>query len=63
MAAAALIRLDNLFDRLYALPLGGAYTGQGTTMSVINPGAANMPWGVAVAGPGRLLYTSVNFKF
>jgi iron complex outermembrane receptor protein len=54
--------VENLFDRLYALPLGGAYTGQGTTMS-INPGAANMPWGVAVAGPGRSLYTALNFKF
>ena len=52
--------IENLFDKGYALPLGGAYTGQGTTMS-LNP--ANMPWGIPVAGPGRSLYAGVNFKF
>src|SRR3989338_5918322 len=35
--------VENLFDKLYALPLGGAYAGQGSTMS-INP--ADMPWGI-----------------
>ena len=28
------VGIDNVFDRLYYLPLGGAYTGQGTTMTV-----------------------------
>jgi len=54
------IGVENLFDKLYFLPLGGAYTGQGSTMSL---NTATMPWGVAVAGPGRSIYTSVNFKF
>jgi len=50
--------IENLFDRNYALPLGGAYTGQGTTMSI---GA--VPWGVAVPGPGRSLYAGLNVPF
>ena len=31
--------IENLFDRKYALPLGGAYAGQGRTMS-LNPPAS-----------------------
>jgi len=46
-----------VFDRLYYLPLGGAYTGQGTTM-MINA----IPWGIAVPGMGRSVYTGVSFK-
>ncbi|MCK9380907.1 MAG: TonB-dependent receptor [Sulfuritalea sp.] len=52
--------VENLFDKLYYLPLGGAYTGQGSTMTL---NTATMPWGVAVAGPGRSLYAGVSFKF
>ena len=60
------VRLDfgveNLFDRLYFLPTGGAYVGQGTTMS--NPMLPNYPqWGTAVPGMGRTLYAGVNLKF
>ena len=56
--------IDNLFDRGYALPLGGAYTGQGRTMS-LNPAATDgmFGWGNAVAGMGRSLYTGLNVKF
>ncbi|HEX8963211.1 MAG TPA: TonB-dependent receptor [Rhodocyclaceae bacterium] len=54
------VGVDNLFDRLYYLPLGGAYTGQGSTMTL---NTATMPWGVPVAGMGRSIYTAVNFKF
>jgi iron complex outermembrane recepter protein len=50
--------IENLFDRDYALPLGGAYTGQGTTMSI-----NGIPWGVAVPGPGRSIYAGLNVKF
>ncbi|MBL8421740.1 MAG: TonB-dependent receptor [Dechloromonas sp.] len=50
--------VDNLFDKFYALPLGGAYTGQGTTM-MLN----GIPWGIAVPGMGRSIYTGVTFKF
>lgn len=55
-------RLDfgvaNLFDRGYALPTGGAYTGQGTTMGINSiPGASPSPaWAAA-------LYAGVNVKF
>ncbi len=58
------VRLDfgveNLFDKNYALPLGGAYTGQGTTMTR-NP--VDMPWGIAVPGLGRSIYAGINYKF
>ena len=43
--------VENLFDRRYALPLGGAYVGQGRTMT-----HHRHAWGVPVAGPGRSLY-------
>jgi len=49
--------IDNVFDKLYYLPLGGAYTGQGTTM-MINA----IPWGIAVPGMGRSVYTGLSFK-
>ena len=54
--------VDNLFDRFYSLPLGGAYLGQGTTMA-LNPGSGNPAWGTAVPGMGRSIYTGLTFKF
>lgn len=64
------VRLDfgveNLFDRHYEMPLGGAYLGQGTTMMAT---ANNMPmgvvplWGTPVPGIGRSLYAGINIKF
>jgi iron complex outermembrane receptor protein len=54
--------IENLFDRLYYLPLGGAYVGQGTTMT--NPALPNYPqWGTPVPGPGRSFYAGLNVKF
>ncbi|MGE0810125.1 MAG: TonB-dependent receptor plug domain-containing protein [Immundisolibacter sp.] len=50
--------VENLFDRRFALPLGGAYVGQGSTM-----GINSVPWGIAVAGPGRSLYAGVSYSF
>jgi iron complex outermembrane receptor protein len=56
------VRLDfgveNLTDKFYYLPTGGAYTGQGITM-----GINSIPWGVAVPGIGRSFYTGVNVSF
>jgi iron complex outermembrane receptor protein len=56
------VRLDfgveNLFDKFYFLPTGGAYTGQGTTMS-----STGTPYGTAVPGMGRSVYVGVNLKF
>jgi len=54
--------VENLFDRFYSLPLGGAYTGQGRTMSM-NPTDGTMAWGVVVPGMGRSIYTGINVKF
>ena len=50
--------VENLFDKFYYLPLGGAYTGQGTTMSI-----NGIPWGIAVPGMGRSFYAGLNLKF
>ena len=49
---------ENLFDRFYQLPLGGAYLGQGKTMS-----GTGVPWGLAMPGKGRNLYASVTLAF
>ncbi|MBH1976493.1 MAG: TonB-dependent receptor [Rhodocyclales bacterium] len=50
--------VENLFDKRYYLPTGGAYTGQGTTMSF-----NAIPWGIAVPGMGRSLYTGLSYAF
>jgi iron complex outermembrane receptor protein len=43
--------VENVLNKLYFLPTGGAYVGQGTTMSI-----NGVPWGIAVPGPGRSVY-------
>lgn len=48
------VGVSNLFDRFYNHPLGGAYLGQGKTMS----GTA-VPWGTPVPGMGRSIYTGM----
>ena len=53
--------IENLFDRFYYLPLGGAYTGQGTTMSAT--GTYSPAYGISVPGMGRSIYAGVNVKF
>ena len=56
------IGIENLFDRSYDAPLGGAYVGQGTTMTI--PPAPNEPrWGTPVPGQGRSIYAGVTLKF
>jgi iron complex outermembrane receptor protein len=47
------VGVENLFDRFYNAPLGGAYVGQGKTMS-----GTDVPWGVPVPGMGRSLYVA-----
>ncbi|PWB53343.1 MAG: TonB-dependent receptor [Nitrosomonadales bacterium] len=54
------VGIDNVFDRFYDYPLGGAYVGQGTTMP---PGSGYAPYGIAVPGMGRSIYAGVNVKF
>ncbi len=54
--------IENLLNKFYYLPTGGAYIGQGTTMT--NPALPNYPqWGTTVPGMGRSLYTGLNYKF
>lgn len=54
--------VENLFDRFYEHPLGGAYVGQGTTM--MNPMPPNQPrWGTPVPGTGRSVYAAMNLRF
>ncbi len=50
--------VENVLDKLYYLPLGGAYVGQGMTMS-----GNGVPWGIPVPGMGRSLYAAVTVKF
>ncbi len=50
--------VDNIFDKFYYLPLGGAYTGQGMTMRW-----DGIPYGIAVPGMGRSVYVGMNVKF
>ena len=53
--------IENLFDKFYYLPLGGAYLGQGTTMRL--PANGGAPYGIAVPGAGRSVYAGINYKF
>ncbi len=53
------VGIENVFDRLYDLPLGGAYVGQGLTM----PPTGGWAYGYAVPGMGRSIYTALTFKF
>ena len=52
------LAVENLLDRLYTSPLGGAYTGQGRTM-----GINTIPWGIGVPGLGRSINAAVTVKF
>jgi iron complex outermembrane receptor protein len=50
--------IENLFDKLYYLPTGGTYTGQGSTMSI-----NGIPWGIGVPGMGRSVYAGIKMTF
>lgn len=49
--------VENLFDRAYMLPTGGAYTGEGKTMAI-----NGIPM-LTVPGAGRSFYMGLNVKF
>jgi iron complex outermembrane recepter protein len=49
--------VENLLNKFYANPLGGAYVGQGNTMST------GAPYGIAVPGMGRSLNAGMTVKF
>jgi len=50
--------VENLLNRFYDQPLGGAYVGQGSTM-----GINSIPWGVQVPGKGRSINVAFNVEF
>jgi iron complex outermembrane receptor protein len=52
------VGVENVFDKFYEDPLGGAYMGQGQTMS-----GDGVDWGTPVPGMGRSIYAGVNYKF
>ncbi len=52
------LAVENVFDRYYALPLGGAYVGQGASMA-----SNSIPWGVVVPGMGRSFNAALNVHF
>jgi len=51
------IGVENLFNKFYADPLGGAYVGQGATMGT------GVLYGTSVPGMGRSINTSLTVKF
>ncbi len=56
--------IDNLFDTHYYLPLGGAYVGQGTTMTTALVPTGSVPlWGTAVPGMGRSVNVGLTLKY
>jgi len=58
--------IDNLLDKKYFLPLGGAYVGQGTTMTLApnNIALGSIPlWGIAVPGMGRSINVGVTINY
>jgi iron complex outermembrane receptor protein len=50
--------VENVFDRLYFTPLGGAYVGQGPSM-----GTSTIAWGQTVPGPGRSINAAINLNY
>jgi len=50
--------IENLLNRAYVLPLGGAYLGQGASMTSLG-----IPWGVGVPGMGRSVNLAVSLRF
>ncbi|MCA1926740.1 MAG: TonB-dependent receptor, partial [Thiobacillus sp.] len=50
--------IENVFDTFYLLPLGGAYLGQGNSMTT-----GGVPWGMGLPGRGRSLNVALNLKF
>lgn len=52
------IGIENVLNRFYSMPLGGAYIGQGASMTT-----NGIPWGVPVPGMGRSFNASLNVHF
>ena len=52
------VGVENLFDTFHSQPLGGAYLGQGTTMTS-QPVGSVPAWGTVVPGTGRSFYAGI----
>lgn len=52
------LALENALNRFYLLPLGGAYLGQGNSMTT-----SGIPWGMSVPGRARSLNVALNLSF
>ena len=52
------LAVENVFDRFYLEPLGGAYLGQGNAMTT-----NAIPWGMNVPGRGRSFNVALNIRF
>lgn len=52
------ITLENALNKFYLLPLGGAYLGQGNTMTI-----GGVPWGMNVPGRARSINVALNLRF
>jgi iron complex outermembrane receptor protein len=52
------VGIENLLNRFYAQPLGGAYLGQGAAMTSLG-----IPWGTVVPGPGRSVNLGLSLRF
>ena len=50
--------IENALNRFYELPLGGAYVGQGASMT-----SSGIPWGVVVPGMGRSVNLAASLTF
>ncbi|WP_052162508.1 TonB-dependent siderophore receptor [Aquabacterium sp. NJ1] len=50
--------IDNVFNRFYEQPLGGAYVGQGASMST-----NTIPWGTVVPGMGRAMKLAMTLRY
>lgn len=52
------VGIENAFNKFYSMPLGGAYVGQGASMTT-----NGIPWGVPVPGMGRSFNVALNVNF
>lgn len=52
------LALENALNKFYLQPLGGAYVGQGNSMTT-----NAIPWGMVLPGKGRSLNTAINLHF
>ena len=52
------IAVENALNKFFLLPLGGAYLGQGNTMTT-----NGVPWGMSVPGRARSLNVALNVNF